>query len=177
VPFTPFHMGPGIALKALAPRHFSLTAFGVTQVVIDVEPLVRILRGDAVLHGFTHTYLGATLIGAACAVLGKPLCQALLNLWKPDPEAPFLTWLRGEAVLSWHAVLLGAFVGTWSHVALDSVMHADVHPFRPWSDANGLLGALSLPALHRGCLLAGAAGALVLFAHYRRTVGSARAVR
>ena len=161
-------------MKALAPRHFSLTAFGLAQVVTDVEPLVRILRGDAVLHGFTHTYLGATLIAAACAVAGKPLCQALLNLWKPDPKAPFLTWLRGEPVLSWPAMLLGSFVGTWSHVALDSVMHADMHPFRPWSETNCLLGAVSLGMLHVGCVLAGAAGALVLLLRRRVPVGSAR---
>ena len=46
-------MGPGLAIKAVTGRHLSLLVFGVSQVVIDVEPLVRIIRGDAVLHGFT----------------------------------------------------------------------------------------------------------------------------
>jgi hypothetical protein len=63
MPVTPLHMGPALAAKALCGRHFSLLVFGFSQVVIDLEPLIRIQRDDAVLHGFTHTYLGATLLG------------------------------------------------------------------------------------------------------------------
>ena len=59
MPFTPFHMGPGLAIKAVSGRYLSLMVFGFSQVAMDIEPLVRMIRGDAVLHGFTHTYLGA----------------------------------------------------------------------------------------------------------------------
>lgn len=48
-------MGPGMALKAMAGRHFSLVSFGVAQVAMDIEPLVHMLRGDRMLHGFTHS--------------------------------------------------------------------------------------------------------------------------
>jgi hypothetical protein len=48
MPFTPFHMGPGLAVKAVFGRYFSLMVFGFSQVAIDIEPLVRIIRGDAV---------------------------------------------------------------------------------------------------------------------------------
>jgi hypothetical protein len=65
VPVTPFHMGPALLAKAAAPRRFSLVIFGVSQVVIDVEPLVGLFTGAAVLHGFSHTLTGATLI-AVC---------------------------------------------------------------------------------------------------------------
>jgi hypothetical protein len=37
-------MGPGLALKAAGGRRFSLLIFGFAQVLIDVEPLVRIVR-------------------------------------------------------------------------------------------------------------------------------------
>jgi hypothetical protein len=80
-------MGPGLVLKALAGRHFSLMVFGFSQVAIDIEPLVRIIRGDAVLHGFTHTYLGATLIALVSALVGRPVCQFLLRYWDPDPSS------------------------------------------------------------------------------------------
>ncbi len=75
MPFTHFHMGPGIAATAAAGRHFSLMVFGFSQVAIDIEPLVRIIRGDAVLHGFTHTYFGATLIAITSVAIGRPVCQ------------------------------------------------------------------------------------------------------
>jgi hypothetical protein len=44
-----------MALKILAGRRFSLISFGVAQVVMDIEPLIGILRGSGVLHGPTHT--------------------------------------------------------------------------------------------------------------------------
>ncbi len=28
---------------------------------MDIEPLVRMVRGDNILHGVTHTYLGAVI--------------------------------------------------------------------------------------------------------------------
>src|SRR5262249_39080508 len=121
VPFTPFHMGPGLALKAVTGRCFSLMVFGVSQIAIDIEPLVRIVRGDALLHGFTHTYLGATVIAIISVGIGRPICQFLLNSWTPDPHVPFLDWLRGQEAISWPAAVTGAFVGTYSHVFLDSI--------------------------------------------------------
>ena len=163
MPVTPFHMGPGLAVKAVCGRSFSLMVFGFSQVAIDIEPLVRIIRGDAVLHGFTHTYLGATLIAFASVVLGRPICQYLLNYWTPDPYSPFMNWLRGPTVISWHAAIAGAFTGTYSHVFLDSIMHSDMQPFAPFSEANGLLHVISVNMLHLSCILAGVFGALLLF--------------
>lgn len=162
MPFTPLHMGPALVVKAVARRHFSLMVFGFSQVAMDVEPLVRIIRGDALLHGFTHTYAGATLIGIASVLLGRPICQYLLGFWKPDPGAPFMSWLRGPAVISWPAAIASAFIGTYSHVFLDSVMHSDMQPLAPLSSANVLLHVVSVETLHAACVLSGLLGALML---------------
>jgi hypothetical protein len=164
MPFTPFHMGPGLAIKAVAGRYFSLMVFGFSQVAIDVEPLARIIRGDAVLHGVTHTYAGATLIGLASAVIGRPICQRLLNAWTADPHSPFLNWLRGPKLISWPEAFVGALVGTYSHVALDSIMHSDMLPLAPLSEANGLLAIMSIGGLHLLCVLSGVLGVALMFA-------------
>jgi len=37
MPFTPFHFGPGLAVKSLAGNYFSFLLFAFTQVVIDLE--------------------------------------------------------------------------------------------------------------------------------------------
>lgn len=163
MPFTPFHMGPGLAIKAVSGRHFSLMVFGFSQVAIDIEPLVRIIRGDAVLHGFTHTYLGATLIGLLSVAVGRPVCQFLLNYWTPDPNSPFLNWLRGPKLISWPAAIAGTFVGTYSHVFLDSIMHSDMQPLAPLSEVNGLLHVISVEGLHLVCVASGVLGALLMF--------------
>ena len=68
MPFTPFHFGPALALKAVAPRAFSWTAFVASQVVIDCEPLYYMLRGDYPVHRVLHWFVGATGAGLAAAV-------------------------------------------------------------------------------------------------------------
>lgn len=165
MPFTPFHMGPAAALKAAAPRHLSFTVFGFSQVLIDLEPLYYILRHEAIVHRFFHTYVGATLVGLAAVVLGRPVCQWLLwlalRLWHGKRQAPDAT--RAASRISLGAAVAGAFAGVYSHVVLDSIMHADIRPFAPFSQANPLFRVLSLGALHQLCLGAGILG-LVVFA-------------
>lgn len=168
MPVTPFHMGPGLAAKAVLGRHLSLVVFGFSQVAIDLEPMVHLLRGDAVLHGVAHTYLGATLVAAISAVVGRPICQRLLERFTPDPESPFLIWLRGPHRITWPAAIVGAFVGTYSHVFLDSIMHADVLPLAPFSSAGALLGVVSVESLHLLCVASGALGALGLGVAFAR---------
>ena len=68
----------------------------------------------------------------------------------------------GLRKLGVRSVALGAIIGTYSHVLLDSLMHADMHPFAPFSDRNPLLGAVFLNTLHGFCLLAGVVGAIVI---------------
>jgi hypothetical protein len=157
-------MGPGLAAKAIAGRHFSLMVFGFSQAGMDIEPLVRMIRGDAVLHGFTHTYLGATLIALASAVVGRSVCQYLLSYWPSDSRLPFFNWLRGTGLISWPVAIMSAFIGAYSHVFLDSLMHADMQPFAPLSEANGLLYMIPIESLHLLCVLAGVLGALLMLA-------------
>jgi len=50
MPFTPFHMGPGCLIKALTGNRLSLTIFGFSQIAMDVQPLVHMLRGEGIVH-------------------------------------------------------------------------------------------------------------------------------
>lgn len=162
MPFTPLHMGPGLAIKVVGGRYFSLMVFGFSQVAMDIEPLVRILRGDPLLHGMTHTYLGATFIALLSIGIGRPVCQHLLRYWKPDPRSGFLNWLRGNGNIPWPAAISGAVLGAYSHVLLDSIMHADMRPFAPWSATNAMLRFLSIETLHDFCVVSGALGAILI---------------
>ena len=171
MPVTPFHLGPGIAVKAVLGRHVSLLVFAFSQVAMDLEPAAHMFRGDALLHGFAHTYVGATLVAVLSVVIGRPLGQLVLERWPPDPASPFLTWLCDPPRISWPAAIVGAGLGTYSHVVLDSVMHADMQPLFPFSETNGLLDAVSLGTLHLVCVAAGLLGGLALgaaFLHRRR---------
>lgn len=163
MPFTPIHMGPGIAVKALMQGSFSLMVFGWTQIVMDIQPLVVMLTGEGHLHGFTHTYLGATLIAVFSALTGKYLSELGLALLRiQSVSRPKITW--------WVS-FLSAFIGSYSHVLLDSIMHSDVEPFFPLTQANGLEGLISVAALHKLCLYSGLIGtAVYYFVAWRRRV-------
>src|SRR5690242_21468227 len=115
MPVTPFHMGPGLLAKALLGRHLSLMVFGFSQVAIDLEPMAHLVRGDAVLHGFAHTYIGATLVASFSVVAGRPICQRLLARWTPDPASPFPIRLRGPERIAWPAPRVGACRGHCRH--------------------------------------------------------------
>ena len=43
MPVTPLHLGPGVVFKAIAGKHMSLTVFGLSQVVMDVEVVGRLV--------------------------------------------------------------------------------------------------------------------------------------
>lgn len=155
MPFTPLHMGPGIVIKSLMQGGFSLMVFGWTQIVMDLQPLFVLLTGEGHLHGFSHTYLGATLIAVISALSGKYLSELGLFL------------LRIQAVgtirIAWWVSFLSAFIGSYSHVFIDSIMHFDVEPFFPFTTANGMQGVITVEALHKVCLYSGLVGAAVYY--------------
>src|SRR5436190_15049056 len=125
MPVTPFHFGPGGAVHVLVPKHISFLAFCVSNVLTDVEPLYFILSRQYPLHRFFHTYVGATVMG------GLTLLLFVAAKWVARP-------LRLPNVLKWQdltlvPVAVGALIGTWSHVLLDSIMHPDVRAFAPFN--------------------------------------------
>jgi membrane-bound metal-dependent hydrolase YbcI (DUF457 family) len=160
MPFTPFHFGPGAAAHALAPKYVSFLAFCAANVLIDTEPLYFMVTGQFPVHRFFHTCIGASLVAVVTVVLFVAARRT----------APYL---RLPNVFDWQGlkllpVSLGAAIGTLSHVALDSIMHADIRPFAPFTDANPLLHVVSLPQLHRMCLAAGGIGLLIIGVHHLR---------
>lgn len=160
MPFTPFHMGPALAIKAVAGPRFSVLSFGIAQVAMDIEPLVGMLRGTQVLHGASHTYWAALVIAAVVTVMAPAMGRPLLRRWNRELSHYGGDWLQTPPLRSTAAVAAGAFLGTLSHVALDSVMHADITPLAPWSYGNGLLGLVSIAALHGLCTALGVVGIL-----------------
>ncbi len=156
MPFTPFHMGIGIFTKSILQGSFSLMVFGWAQIVMDLQPLVVMLTGQGHLHGFSHTYLGASLIALLSAVSGKYLSEIGLLILKISKK-------ENPIKIIWWVVFLSAFIGTFSHVFLDSIMHSDVQPFYPMSLNNPLWGIISISLLHKICLYSGLIGAGIYF--------------
>ena len=155
MPFTPFHMGPGVFIKAVMQGSFSLMVFGWTQIVMDIQPLIVMISGEGHLHGFTHTYIGAVLIACFAALTGKYLSQIGLRILRITPSI--------STAIPWVVVVVSAFIGSFSHVLLDSLMHTDIQPLYPFDMTNSLLGLISIGQLHELCLYSGLAGAVIYY--------------
>lgn len=153
-------MGAGIAAKAAINRHFSILAFGIAQVAMDIEPLIGMIRDADVLHGLTHTYIGALVIGLAVMLASPFICRPILRRYNYGAGAMGASWLACPEPLSKGPVALGAFIGTFSHVLFDSFMHADMRPFWPASNSNPMLGLMSVDAVYRFCFWLGVASAI-----------------
>ena len=175
MPITPIHLGPALAVKAVAPRHFSFLIFGITQVAIDSEAAFHLLRGDWPIHRFFHTYLGATVIAVLTVVAGRPLLEWVLRLWNRLVAPAEQSILRFEPRIPLAAAVSGALIGGYSHVLLDSIVYSDVRPFAPLSDGNALFRLTTASSLILGCVALGALGCMALAVAYlrRRPAGSA----
>src|SRR5262245_30268247 len=149
MPFTPYHFGPGLALHSAAPRRIDFVAFCMANVLTDIEPLYHMLRGEYPVHGFFHGFAGATVTAAVTTLLflAARNAPAVLSRWRSTGPWP---------------IVLGATLGTWTHVVLDGIMHPDIRPFTPFSDVDPFFHHGSGRAVRAACVAAWSVGALVL---------------
>jgi membrane-bound metal-dependent hydrolase YbcI (DUF457 family) len=109
----------------------SAGALLIGSVVLDVQPFAVLFLGmPFALHGLSHTFAVSALVALALALAMQLLLkQSLSNLF------------------------LGALLGTWSHVFLDSFLYEDMAPFFPF-EGNPLLYALTPGQVYLLCTLA-----------------------
>lgn len=154
MPFTPFHFGVGAAAHVIAPSRISFLAFCAGNVVTDLEPLYYILMQQPPYHRFLHTFVGASLAWIATLAL----CLLLIRLATLVNLPNWFGWRN----LTPLPIAVGAALGTYSHQVLDGMMHADMTPFAPFTNANPLLGIIPLGALHLGCIATGILGIAIV---------------
>jgi hypothetical protein len=161
MPATPFHFGPGLLVKAAAPRQFSMAAYSLSQIVIDIESGYYLLHHASPVHRQAHTFALGGLIGLACGLIVSKVGTWLARPRDVVPEALAAEYRLPVAVVS------GIFGGIF-HSVLDGIMHADIRPFRPFTQANPLYGLVSVEILYLFCIVTGLVGAALLLAWQRR---------
>lgn len=168
MPFTPFHMGTGIFVKAILQGSFSLMIFGWSQIVMDLQPLWVMINGHGHLHGFSHTFVGASLLAIFSALTGKYLAEFGLILLG-------ITRKNQVIEITWLVAFFSAFIGCFSHVVLDGIMHGDVQPFYPFTLENPFLYLVSVNNLHKFSTYIGLLGAgLFYFLQWRKSIVNAK---
>lgn len=163
MPVTPLHLGVGLLGKGVLPRHVSLTAFAVSQVVIDVEVAYYMLVAHTwPIHRWAHTFLVGgvlgTAVGAAVWLIGTWFVGRAGPRWQvPD--------LREASPLP---ALVGGLLGGLTHPVLDGVMHDDVAPLRPFSVANPFHGVVPYATLAMLLGIAACVGLALTYFHAAR---------
>ena len=126
MPFTPFHLGPGLGLGLPLRKYLHAPTFLLASVIVDVEPLLVLFLGLRYpLHGYLHTFLLAIPIGV---VLGYTMFL-LENFLKPLYKMFLLE--TGNNGLSLKSYVVAGGLGTGLHVLLDTPLYADITPFYP----------------------------------------------
>jgi hypothetical protein len=161
MPATPFHFGPGLLIKAAAPRQFSMAAYSLSQVVIDIESGYYLFHQATPVHRQAHTFALGGLIGLLCGLI-----VSKVGAWIARPRDVIPEALAAEYRLP-IAAASGIFGGMF-HSVLDGIMHTDIRPFRPFMGANPLYGLVSVEMLYLFCILTGVVGAALLLAWERR---------
>ena len=108
--------------------------FGWSQIVMDIQPLLSMLGANIPLSGFSHTLIGASILGIVAIISGKYFSELGLSVLRMSTYIP----------IKWSTTMLSAFIGVYSHVALDSIMHSDVLPLSPFSLISPLIALLIL---------------------------------
>jgi membrane-bound metal-dependent hydrolase YbcI (DUF457 family) len=124
VPFTPFHLGPALFFGLAWTAAFNLPTLIVSSIIPDLEPFYVIYSHayGYPLHGFFHSYLGATILAVSVALTVYPLRNVLDKI---------MMIFRISQKSSLKKILFTSFVGVYFHVFLDSFLYEEMNPFYP----------------------------------------------
>lgn len=139
-----------------------MAAYSLAQVVIDIESGYHLLHHNYPVHRQAHTFFLGGMVGLLCGLIVSRLGTLLARPRDVIPEALAAEYRLPIAALS------GIFGGIF-HSVLDGIMHGDIRPFRPFTDANPLYGIVSVSVLYLFCIITGLVGAALLLARERRT--------
>jgi membrane-bound metal-dependent hydrolase YbcI (DUF457 family) len=149
MPFTPFHLGSSLFFAVLFSVFINIPVFLIASLIVDIEPIIILLFDlDYPLHGFFHSFIGATLLGV---FLGFFWCILQKNtsfnnlLVKLDE----FDLLGNNSKLS---VYFSAILSVLIHVILDAFLYSDIRPFFP-SEENPLLNKLSYSEVYGFCVV------------------------
>jgi len=144
MPLTPFHFGPSALIAFPLNKKIDIPIFILANVAIDTEPfIVLVFNLSYPLHGYAHSFLGATIIGLVWGLLafkGKDIIKNLMAKIK----LPYQTNIK--------KCIFSGIVGALFHVLLDAPLYANIKPFYPLK-INPFYGLISNSLMYKICVL------------------------
>jgi membrane-bound metal-dependent hydrolase YbcI (DUF457 family) len=125
MPFTPFHLGPALAIGLPLRKYLHAPTFLVANVIVDVEPFLVLVFGlQYPLHGYLHTFFLAFFVGLVVGYLMFRLERVFQPLYRR-----FL--LESDKKLEPNSFIFAGVLGVMLHVLFDSPLYGDIRPFYP----------------------------------------------
>lgn len=152
LPFTPFHLGPALAVGLPLRKYLHAPTFILANVIVDIEPLLVLVFGlNYPLHGYLHTFLLASLLGVTLAVVMFCLERFLQPVYKL-----FLLETDNKPRIS--AFIVAGVLGTVLHILFDAPLYTDIQPFYPLTTANPMLNTVSSANVYAATMWLGVLG-------------------
>ena len=124
MPITPLHLGLLAPLNHWLPGKVNNLAFWIVTLWLDASAIAYYALGLEMgeFHGpTTHSFI------AAFAISGMVACAGVLYmLWRAAVHAR--STLAAGQPWPW---VIGAFLGGFSHILLDAMVHSEMLPFHP----------------------------------------------
>ncbi|MFH0790225.1 MAG: hydrolase [Candidatus Omnitrophota bacterium] len=144
MPFTPFHFGAHACIALPVNKKINILVFVLSNVIVDIEPLlVMAFNLSYPLHGYAHTFIGSSMLGAAWGAIAyqfKTIFEKTLRI------------LRLSSEFSMKQYILSGVLGAVIHVLFDAPLYADIKPFFPLK-INPVYGLISKPLMYKICSL------------------------
>jgi len=151
MPFTPFHLGPGLGLGLPLRKYLHAPTFIFANIIVDVEPFLVLSLGLGYpLHGYLHTFLLTVPVGLVFGYIMFLLERFLYPLFN-------IFLLETANSLSPKSFVVAGGLGTRLHVLLDTPLYADITPFYPIT-TNPLYDPSITPEIYSLCVWMGAFG-------------------
>ena len=124
MPFTPFHLGPGLFIGLTFLSFIDIPSFLIASVIIDIEPfLVLIFDLNYPLHGFFHSFLGGFIVAALLTIVMSKIRMYF---------TPLITFFKIEQSISLKKILFSSICAIFLHILLDAPSYSDIRPFFPF---------------------------------------------
>ena len=162
MPFTPFHLGPGLGFGLPLKKYMHLPTFLLANVILDVEPFLVLSFGLRYpLHGYLHTFLLAFFVGLVLGCVMFLFERIFHPLYK-------MLLLESSDKLSLKSFLAAGVLGTIFHVLLDSPLYGEMRPFFPLTINPLYNPALSLE-IYSFCAMMGILGIIYFLLTYKKS--------
>lgn len=124
MPITPLHLGILAPINHLLPGKVNNLSFWIVTIWLDASAIAYYAFGLEMgeFHGpDTHSFIAAAAIAGMIGMLGLGYYVFKELFWSALQE-------NSERALAW---ICGAYLGGFSHILLDAMVHSEMLPFAP----------------------------------------------